>query len=319
MIAAVILLVLAVVVATIATRALPGATWARRAPRLAVIAWQCASICVLASVLLAGVALAVPVLPTAAADLAGLLGACEVLLREHYQTPGGFIVGVLGAVTSTALLARLGFSLVHAQRRARFERSRQRSGIALVGRPDVVPGTWVVEDPRPAVFCIPGFRPRVVLTTGALCALTPGQQALALAHERAHLAGRHHLPLTFATALARAFPRVEFFAVAASEIATLVEMHADDRAAGETGRLELAAALVRLAQGPRPAGALAANGGAAVQRVERLVADRSGLAAVRRWWIGTMAGVLVMAPLLIAAAPALESALLDYCAVALHA
>jgi len=44
-----------------------------------------------------------------------------------------------------------------------------------------------------------------------------------------------------------------------------------------------------------------------------------GLPVVRRWWISAAAAALVVTPLLIAVAPAVESALLDYCAVALHA
>ena len=318
MIAAVALASLAVVVAGIAARTLPAAAWARRAPRLGVLVGQSATLCMLASMVLAGLALAVPILPVATSDLAGLLGACEFLLREHYETPGGILIGLTGAAAALAMIARLTHSLATEGRTVRRERRRQRDGIALVGRPDVVPGAWVVEDSRPALFCIPGIRSQVVLTTGAVAALTPQQRNLALAHEHAHLSGHHHLALTFTAAVRRAFPFVRLFAVAATEIGTLVEMHADDRAAGVSDRHELAAALVRLAGGPRPAGAIAANGGAALQRVQRLMTDSPGLPAVRRWWISATAAALVVTPLLIAVAPALESALLDYCAVALH-
>ena len=319
MIAAVALLLLALAVSQVATRRLPGAAWTRRAPRLGVLVWQSSSVSVVASLVLAGVALALPVIPDAVDDVAGLLGACTVLLREHYNAPGGVQVEMLGALIAGGLLARFGFSLLREGRTATSQRRRQRAGVSLVGHAGVVPGTLVVEDSRPAVFCIPGIRPRVVLTTGALEVLTPRQRVLTLSHEQAHLKGRHDLPLTLARGLQRAFPFVSLFGVAAKEIGTLLEMVADDRAARGDDRLELAAALIRLAQGPQTAGTMAANGGAAVERVQRLLAGSPRLPDPSRWWIAAGAAVLAVAPLFLAAAPALESALLDYCSITLHA
>ncbi|UMG92240.1 M56 family metallopeptidase [Nocardioides sp. TF02-7] len=223
---------------------------------------------------------------------------------------------MLGAA---GLLLRLGWSVVTEFLAVRRDRQRQRARVALVGRPDAVDGAWIVDEPRPSVFCIPGRRDQIVVTTGALAVLTPRQRALALAHERAHLGGRHHVALTVAAALRRAMPRSRFFAIAETEIATLVEMHADDRATAAGGRRDLAAALVALAEGTSPAGALAVNGGAAMQRVHRLVVTAPGLPLGQRWSIHGIAAALVAAPVLIAAAPALETALLDYCAAAFHA
>ena len=318
MIAAVALLLLALAVSQAAARRLPGAAWTRRAPRLGVLVWQSSSVSVVASAVLAGVALALPLIPDAADDVAGMLGACAILLREHYNAPGGVQVGMLGAVAAVALLARFAFSLLREGRTASSERRRQRAGMSLVGRSDVVPGTLVVQDSRPAVFCIPGIRPRVVLTTGALEVLTPRQRDLALSHEHAHLSGRHDLPVMLAKGLQQAFPFVPLFGVAAAEIATLLEMVADDRAARGEDRLELAAALIRLAQGPQPAGTMAVNGGAALERVQRLLAEGRQMPDPSRWWIGAGATALALAPLFLAVAPALESALLDYCSITLH-
>jgi Zn-dependent protease with chaperone function len=45
------------------------------------------------------------------------------------------------------------------------------------------------------LYCVPGRLPTIVVTTGALAVLEPEQLAAVLAHERAHLAGRHHLLL----------------------------------------------------------------------------------------------------------------------------
>ncbi len=196
MFAAVALLLLALAVSQVAARRLPGAAWTRRAPRLGVLVWQSSSVSVVASAVLAGTALALPVIPDAADDVAGMLGACAILIREHYNAPGGVQVGMVGALSAGVLLFRFAFSLLWEGRTASSQRRRQRAGVSLIGRPGAAPGTVVVEDSRPAVFCIPGIRPRVVVTTGALEVLTPRQRSLALSHERAHLRGRHDLPLT---------------------------------------------------------------------------------------------------------------------------
>jgi len=78
-----------------------------------------------------------------------------------------------------------------------------------------------------------------VLTTGALAVLNPGQLRVVLDHERAHLAGRHHLLLAVTRSLAAVAPVVPLFARGTSEVARLAEMRADDvarRAGGEQGR-----------------------------------------------------------------------------------
>lgn len=319
MTAALTLLAFAAVVRTVALRVLPGAAWTRRAPRLGVIAWQAVTLAVPTSVALAGLALAVPVLPLAAEDMSDVLGACAFLLREHYETPGGFGVGFFGLLTAAAIAARWGFSLAGELRTVNRHRARQRQGFALVSRRDDVNGMWVVDDERPAVFCIPGHPAHVVVTTGALCVLTPQQRGLALAHEKAHVTGRHHLALTLAAAARRAHPRSRLFAIAEAETATLVEMHADDRAAAiASDRPQLAAALVKLAAGPQPVGTMAINGGPAVQRVQRLLTTGPALTSHQRWSIRLTAATLMLAPALIAAAPALEAALLDYCRLPIH-
>ena len=120
------------------------------------------------------------------------------------------------------------------------------------------------------MYCLPGRR-RIVLTTGALSRLDDGELDAVLAHERAHLSGRHHLVLALAAALPRAFPAVGLFAVAARQVAYLVEIAADDAAARRAPRLAVASALLAVAGAGLPAGALGAGGSAASQRIQRLI------------------------------------------------
>lgn len=108
-------------------------------------------------------------------------------------------------------------------------------------------------------YCLPGRKGHAVITTGALASLAPEQVAAVLAHEQAHLRGRHHLVLAAAEALALAFPRLPLFEQARIEVARLVELLADDVAARRHPRIHIAAALIRLATGRVPAFALGAG------------------------------------------------------------
>lgn len=93
-----------------------------------------------------------------------------------------------------------------------------------------------------------------------------------LAHERAHLAGRHRLVLMLTRALGAIFPRVPMFARGAAEVARLAEMCADDAAARDSGRRTPLAALLTMGTGQAvPASALAATTGAVTARVRRLL------------------------------------------------
>src|SRR5699024_10345781 len=146
---------------------------------------------------------------------------------------------------------------------------RQQALLEVVSVPHSEPGVRVLEHHVPSVFCLPGGRSAcVVVSQGALEALTDSQLQQVLAHERAHLASRHHLILRWSDAFAVVRRGRLGSGVARTRIAELVEKDADD-AAGHGSRRDLAEAVVALAGGPHPAGALGA-GGAAMSRVRRL-------------------------------------------------
>ena len=132
----------------------------------------------------------------------------------------------------------------------------------------------VLEADQPAVYCVPGRPATIVLTTGALAVLGPEQLLAVLAHERAHLAGRHHLLITLGKAMRAGLPAVPLFTRGAEEVARLAEMRADDVAARRSGRDTLLQALVAMGTGrplPTPSAALAATGGVVGARVQRLL------------------------------------------------
>jgi hypothetical protein len=253
----------ALAVAWAGTRWLPRASWPRRRPHLGIAAWQTLTVTFVASVLLAALLIAIPCLP----DGVNLNVAAE--FRAHYSSAGGITTGGTAAAASLAVTGRLIWAAVAAMATARRRRARHDETLALVGRPGPVPGLVVLDDGRPLVYCLPG-RDRVVVTTGALDRLDQAQLQAVLAHERAHLSGRHHLVIMLARVLPAAFPGIPFLAVAAEQTGTLAEMAADDTAARHH-RLPLARALLALAATPVPAPALCAAGTATGQRIRRLL------------------------------------------------
>jgi Zn-dependent protease with chaperone function len=184
----------------------------------------------------------------------------------------------------------------------------------LAGRVLTGTGAVVLDDPRPAAYCVAGRPAAIVVTSGALDVLNTAQLAAVLAHERAHLASRHHLLVIVTRGLAAAFPRVPLFAMGTDEVARLTELAADDRAARTAGRRDLVAALLAIATGaavagasvpgmtPATGGALAAAVQAVPARIERLVhPPRLGDAAVAGLVLGLASAVFVVLPAAVAA------------------
>jgi Zn-dependent protease with chaperone function len=298
----------AVVVAAAGTWWLPRAFWPRRLPRLGIMVWQALTFTVVASGLIAGLILTIPCLRVWA-DWASMT-ACAMSLRAQYATVGGAMTSTAGGLLTLTVAGRLVWFTGSALTRARRSRARHDEVLALVGRRGPVSGMVLLEDDRPAVYCVPGRR-RIVFTTGAVQRLDGHQLDAVLAHERAHLAGRHHLVIILAAAARRAFPRVPFFATAASQISCLVEMAADDAAARRAHRLTLADALLTLAAARVPAGALGAGGTAGAQRIQRLIDSPSQ--ASRRRRLVTSAAALIAAPAVAFSAPALALVYLSHC------
>jgi hypothetical protein len=95
------------------------------------------------------------------------------------------------------------------------------------------------------------------------------------------------------------------FGSAATQIARLIEMHADDAATGARDAEVLASALVVLATAAAsPAPGLAAAATDAMQRIQRLLGPAEPLGRVRRQLLRAGAGALALAPMLLALAPA---------------
>jgi Zn-dependent protease with chaperone function len=152
---------------------------------------------------------------------------------------------ILVTVAAVAVAWRYG----RRTQRARTQSRAHAQAALFTGRPLPGTGAVVLDDPRPAAYCVPGRPAAIVLTTGALAVLDDAQLTAVLAHERAHLSGRHHAIVMATRALAAALPGVPLFTRGAAAVARLAEMAADDSAARHAGRGTLVAALLAIGTG----------------------------------------------------------------------
>lgn len=150
---------------------------------------------------------------------------------------------VLGRASIPALVALLsacGTTLV------RHFRARSRVRRALHGLPSSP--VAVLPDTAPYAFALPGGRrargrrrARIVVSTALLDALEPAERRALFAHERAHLAARHHRSLLLAQLAADANP---FLRPMRTAVAFGVERWADEEAARKVGDRRLTARAV---------------------------------------------------------------------------
>ena len=99
----------------------------------------------------------------------------------------------------------------------------------------------MVPDGSADAYTAPGWPGRIVVTAGMLDALTPAEQEVLLAHERAHAAGHHYLFIALSHFAAAANPLLRPVAAAVSYT---VERWADETAAGRCGDRRLTATAV---------------------------------------------------------------------------
>lgn len=226
---------------------------------------------------------------------AGLFGAllhhCWSVIR-HGRAPG--VDELLGAFGVAVMIVIAGRFLQIAVARARAGRRVHRAhlGLAAVTTPaaDVSATVLWLDHARPVAYSVAG-RPGLVVASSGLRQLPPAQVAAVLAHERAHLHGRHHQLVALTQALATAAPVVPLFRHAPDAMRLLVELCADAAAARLHGRPAVRAALLAL-QGPAASEhALAMADGDLAPRLSRLHPYRPAAGVARRTFTRTAAAV----------------------------
>ncbi|MEU9350137.1 M56 family metallopeptidase [Streptomyces griseoloalbus] len=163
----------------------------------------------------------------------------------------------------------------------RHGRVRRRAHRALAGLRETE--VAVLPDDVPYAYALPGGRrDRVVVTTALLDCLEPAERRALFAHERAHLAARHHRFLLTVQLAARANP---FLRPLRTAVAYTAERWADEAAARAVGsRRTVAHAIGKAALVSRGTPVATLAGFAAAGPVPRRVAALLGPAPpVRRW------------------------------------
>lgn len=252
---ALLLATLAVVLAGVAPRAMARLVSFRRAPRPALVAWQAVSL---------------------SAVIAALCAAPAAVAYHDDTARRWLVFAVAGAVT-LVVLGRLLLSGHRIGTRLRAARARHRELVDVLAAPDSegrAAGIRVLDHATPTAYCLPGRRSRVVLTQGALAALPDDELEAVLAHERAHLRGRHDLLIEYFTVLHHSVPHPVRSPEALREVRLLVEALADRSAVRRSGPVTTARALMTLAQGQAPEAGLGAGGdGATAARMRLLAAE----------------------------------------------
>ena len=270
---ALVLLLLVLLVPDLLARA----DWPRRAPTPGLLLWQALG-------LSAGL-LAVEVLLTLALAPAGdtHAGALQAVVDGDGRASWwSLLAAVLGVLLVGRLLQVLTASAVRTLR----ARHRNRVLVDLVAtRNPLLARTRVVDHDVPLAYCLPGLRPRVVLSRGVLDLLREEEVRAVLAHEDAHVEQRHDLVVLPFVALGTTFPRLRRLRTAQEQVALLVEMLADDRASRSHPPEVLARALCKVGSAAVPSGGLAAGGHGVLVRAQRLLCPPPplgvrGLAAV---------------------------------------
>ncbi|MDX2377594.1 M56 family metallopeptidase [Microbacterium sp. LRZ72] len=217
------------------SRLLTVGRWQVRFPRVALAAWHAA--------------LGIGVLAVAASIAAAVTA---TLSAQH--TPNA-AVGIAHTVAGWCALGALGAALVIIGVRSD---EIVGAGSRTFGNVLALPHTSERLDRRtilltcrsdePFACAIPGRDAAVVVSTGLRAILTPAQLRAVVAHERAHLRGRHYLALQLAELDRACLPSSLAGKQLLRATTLLVELIADDDAARRAGAVHLANALVHVAR-----------------------------------------------------------------------
>jgi len=270
------------------------------APRFGIAVWLTATISVLVCWPTAVTVLVVEVAGHTTGDdlITSCLRRLVAVLAGHSGVPAlviGWVVTTTLVAWGVATTARFGVVVYRSRRRAR-DHARTARIIGYRAGADLV----VLPAAEPAAYCVDGRPSTIVVTTAAIDALDSAQLAAVMAHERAHLHGRHNTLTTLLRGLATVVPRVRLFRCAAEQVSMLLELCADDTAARRYGREPLLGGLLALS-GVTPRAGLAAAAVGVLDRIARLHAAPDPAMALRsRAVLGSTAVAIAAGPVVIA-------------------
>lgn len=110
----------------------------------------------------------------------------------------------------------------------------------------------VTPEAKPHAFSLPHRHGGIIVSRGAIAALTSEELAAVLDHEQAHLSQRHHLWLMVLNGATRWFRWIPFIRALREAVPHYCEIAADEAAKRRTGTTTLAGALLKLGQPGTP-------------------------------------------------------------------
>jgi len=203
-----------------------------------------------------------------------------------------FVLAATATAGAVVFGMRLGRTVIRLQARAH-EHAR---AVRIVGRHNRQDDVVVIDADKPAAYCVSGRPPAIVVTSSALATLDKSELGAVLAHERAHLNGRHTHITAVLRSLAVVFAIVPLMTEGSAEVSRLLEMCADDAAVRQHGREALLSGLLALA-GATPAPALGAASIAVLARAERLMHQPGGHAQAR-FGLSAILAIIAAGPLI---------------------
>lgn len=215
-------------------------------PALALSAWVVTLLAAATSAIAAAAVLVLPD-PSVPDGMVGIAAVCWRALSDGTDLPWLLLVRLVVGTTLLVLLTRVAALFTRSlltERRHRIDRVGALRAVA-----EVRDGVWWVPCADPVAFSIGGGRRGVVVASTGLHGLDAGAVEAVLAHERAHVRGRHHLAVALAHAAAAALPRVPLCRQAPGAVGVLCELAADAAAVRRCGPDALIRALPEIAAG----------------------------------------------------------------------
>ncbi|AOW93601.1 hypothetical protein BFN03_15600 [Rhodococcus sp. WMMA185] len=302
MIVAASLLLYSFVVAVLAPPLLVRLTHRGVAPGLGVTAWVATIGAVVLSWAAAAAVFVVGLVYVRGHPGRSLFGNCPA--RLHAAVSGRVDLALQVTLTLLAVLAVLVFSAVmwrlgHRLGRMRSHTHGHARKIRMVGHQVSGVDAVVLEASQPDAYCVAGRPSAIVVTTAAIGVLDHRQLDAVLAHERAHLTGRHPQAIAVIRGLASSLPWISLFTVARAEVARLLEMCADDHAARAHGSRAVVSGLIAMSvTGPLTSRALGGLNTAVLDRAVRLASPASPADRMRaRRSLAAVSAIISIGPL----------------------
>lgn len=215
-------------------------------PALALSAWVVTLLAAAAAAVTAAAVLVLPD-PSVPDGMVGIAVVCWQAVARGTDLPWLLLARLVVGTALLVLLSRVAVLFTRSLRAERRHRTERVGALRAVAA--VRDGVWWIPCAEPVAFSIGGGRRGIVVASTGLESLDPDAVEAVLAHEQAHLRGRHYLAVALARAAAAALPRVPLCRQAPGAVGVLCELAADAAAVRRCAREALPRALQEIAAG----------------------------------------------------------------------